>query len=440
MHAPILSYIARRILTASMVFVVILACDRFDHDEIVSVASIVPLSEVTLYQNGEAIIPISTSVSSPVQVTITCTQQPKRGYVEVQRNGNFKYVPYINESGTDNVVFSVRSMVNNEELLPPQEVDITIRPRQEGSSCLPIAVADVLTTIIYYDYDYYDELRIDVTANDRLCHSNYDISIYKPTAQWMPHAGVATINSESPDSSLPVIRYKGTGPSWVTDTIMYKVIDRQNPHSAAYGIVYILPECKPTLRDDFVAPGPNNVWSPFYPLLNDDICDPLYNYAGVFSIVQFPKHGELDYLSDYYYYDYGELLDGAIEFRNTDQTPWTYDTIVYKLCETPSTCNSARIIVSNQPSECAPVARTDRFSYRDDGSSSFNFSVLDNDEICGGSPVLSIRYQSQHGIAEVDVDGRSIRYTPARMLSDSFEYAICTEKGCSIAVVYIDHK
>lgn len=442
-----LSRLTRSMGSAIAVFSVALACDQFETDRENPVATIKGIDDVLVYQNSEVIIPIHNVVSSPGNVTISCTQKPKRGYLEIQPNGRFKYAPYLNELGSDSVVFSIRSRANGQEVLPQQVVQINIKPPRPVSGCSPVANRDIVRpsmfgpNIYYEDLQGQEEITIYVAANDQLCHWNYNLSIYKPSDQSMPHAGTASSGFSVDASWIPGITYRRFGSSWKTDTIMYKLVDRTDPSSVAYGMVYIMPECEPELRHDFLAPAAEGVWPEIDVLANDDLCNPKYDYSGIFSITQPPKHGKVDYSTDYTYYDeVWETIDGKIKYSSTDLSPWTYDTIVYKVCEASFPCMLATVVVSNQPNECAPLAHSDRFVYRDEGQSTFVFDVLANDQICGDTPVLYVRNQAQHGIVEIDAGGLSIKYKPKHMLGDSFEYVICTEKGCSAAMVYLDRK
>lgn len=407
------------------------SCDALKEEEGTLTASIKPLSEIAIFANRDAIIDITSAITSPAQLKVVCTDLPQLGYLEVLPTGQFKYVPYLNNIGNDAMTFTVYSASGGDPVLPPQTVNIKILGPPQSGSCAIIPMSDNVTVPFYWDdaLGYF----IDPAQNDRRCGGSYSLSIYKPDAAFMPHYGKAVVSNDD----AGYIYYTRNDNGKMPDTIMYKISDAMDPSSVSYGLIFIDPAaCRIELHNDMMCLGdsqPNSVNL----VANDELCGKDYELRASFSIEQFPRHGNLIYTphdpEDYY----NDSAPWEVTYSDTSRLNWATDTVRYKFCEADQ-CQTARLVIIHD-AVCILSVRNDDVNARGNSGEVMSIDILNNDEVCGDVKSISIKVPPQHGTAAPDMNAMNVRYTPNRKLNDSFSYTLCTSNTCQTGIVYLTY-
>jgi LPXTG-motif cell wall-anchored protein len=139
-----------------------------------------------------------------------------------------------------------------------------------------------------------------------------------------------------------------------------------------------------------------------------------------------PKHGTVT------------RVGGRLVF--TPDADWNGTTsFTYVVCDADGRCDDARVTVTVDPVDDAPVANDDAIEVRD--GKPVDIPVIDNDDEVDGEPVtVTIVDQPEHGTVTVEADG-TVVYTPDEGYDgpDEFTYELCDPDGdCSEATVTVD--
>lgn len=326
-----------RITQAFFILLVVAGgCDELEKPNPGAVA-IGVLQDITLYANSEAIIPIR-DIDSPFALRIECTSKPKLGYVEPIPDG-FKYTPYIDAVGNDELTFTFRNNMTNEEVWPPQTLKVIINPYTNTLDCKSVAVYDLVAD----DRLQQNQFPIEPVANDAICFDEYILSIYRPSAFFMPHRGQATIVEGDNDTNRkPYIIYQWEGPTALEDTITYKIIDKKDPGNVVYGLILVASaECHSTLRDDFeTVTDAGSVTVDV--LANDDLCSPVASTT-VIDLIRMPRHGTIEQ-SIFGVGEWGSgMLPGVFVYQQFKSGTWSTDTVIYQYCD--RVCSTATLVI-----------------------------------------------------------------------------------------------
>lgn len=405
-------------LTMPVIFLM-LKCDTFDTDASGESARINKPDGVTTYVNNDLIIPVSSWISSAAKLKIECINQPTSGYLVAEEGGNFRYTPFINAIGPDEATFTVRSLTSDEELLEPQTVRIDIHERGDVN-CNLIPMRDVA----YSEGSKF--VSVFPVVNDLIC-AEYKISIYKPHLSFMPHHGTAIVKSSYAGIS---IEYSSNVATLRNDTVMYKIASVDGSASASYGLIFIsADDCPTLLRDDFVILHEGAATINL--LQNDNVCFEVLDVG-----LSAARYGQIENIPNDDWDEY--YLPGSVMYTATSASPWTFDTIEYKICKNAEQCFTGRLIVSTEKFPCTELTNDDHIIYSSGPNQSVTIDVLANDELCG-STNLSIITLPQHGKAEIDLSNNTVRYTPRLSLNDAFEYVSCNNRVCKTGRVYIEY-
>ena len=323
---------------ALLILVAISACDELQIGGKPRV-SIGTIHDITLYANSEAIIPIQASIASNISLKIECDSKPKLGYVEATLEGDFKFTPYMNVIGTDEMTFTFKDNTTDVEVAQPYTLKVNIREYTNTLSCQSVAVSDLVAGNRLLQNSFF----IEPIANDTICFDEYSLSIYHPSASFMPHRGKATVIAGSSDSDhKPVINYQWEGPTILEDTIMYKIIDKKDPGNVTYGLILIASgECQSTLRDDFETVLEDGSLTVDL-LANDDLCSPVTSASSI-TLQQLPRHGTIEQKVSGG--EWSEVaFPGEFIYHARSSGTWSSDTVIYQYCD--RICSTARLVIS----------------------------------------------------------------------------------------------
>lgn len=429
----------RRLCVALAVLVVAGACDELQTDVDLPAVSIGNFENTSflVYANTETFIPITSYITSPIRLKIQCTPKPTLGYVETMPDGNFKYTPFINAVGTDVVTFTIHDAATDEEVLPPQAVTVIIQETERTYDCQYIPVVDVVTPWDLHS----NRVTIDPIPNDEACPGTYRLSVYRPLPSSMPRFGTASVVASPNSYYMTAIEYRPDEGILTRDTIMYKIMNNDDPGDVQYGLIVISPRvCELALRDDFAslyAPNESIIINLYE---NDEIfCGPSTEWPRV-EFAQLPRHGRVEMYTESGGPLPAETGPGFIIYQSLSTERWGYDSVVYKVCPDFETCYTAKLIISAEANSCAISAADDHIIYQETSNGKVDIEVLTNDETCGLNPKLSVKTPPQHGAIEVDERNGRFIYKPKYLLNDSFEYFVCANRSCKAARVYIAHK
>jgi|GEM_PF-1066417 len=389
-------------------------CDSFESDV---TDPVVQVSEDELYvlAGSEVIIDLKALVSANFAGKLSVTGEPRQGTLHTITDGLLRYKPDQGLRRTrDKFEFTV--FTDNNSIATRDTVYINI---ETDSTNLPCR--------IYPNADYVNGLNsgtttIDVLKNDIRCGHNVSVEVYQPTPNFLPSHGTAAVNGTNivytPGSSF-------TG----KDTLIYKVINKQDPASFGYGFVYINRDstCRFDLVDD------NYRLDTLYSLesyflnvfANDLVCDSLDTYT--ISVLDGPSHGNVF------------LTDSGFTYRPYDRMSVVSDEFKYALRK-GDVHKTAHVTLSVDPqtTPCQFQAESDTIDITALSTSLVYLDVLRNDQLCDSLKTITIALDPKNGTAFIDGSTKRIGYNRVVMKSDSLQYEICNGKDCSRATAYIE--
>lgn len=415
-----------RAILGVCLMLLMLRCDSFEAEPSAGKVEFNGPDAYTLYANGEVYLGVSEMIKSNTQVRVKYELHPGKGYIRERASGNIDYVARMNELGVDTLTLKVTDRTSD-ETFAIKDIVFTILPG--SSACNYYPVADSIYGLIPFVNS--SVAYIQPSHNDLLCFDKYTVSIYKPDDSFMPHNG--TVYIESGERFPDIVHYQSRSLTPAADTIMYKVMDINNPGNVAYGMIYISArECNTVLRDDFFEVDSRSGPVVLDPLGNDDVCTAMDNYFSSLDVVVAPLHGTVAVKGELGGYAFG-APGGHLIYTPRSTENWEYDELVYNACDYRE-CMTAKIAIYNSTSPCNLGANDD---FATSGTEQVSLDVLANDSFCGESVSIRILSQPMFGSATVDQTNNTIVYRGRNGVHDSMLYEICSSQQCKRASVYL---
>ncbi len=399
--------------TVWLAAVLIVGCDTFESDVAPPKATFTS-QDLYVMANREAVIDLQALVSANFSGQLKVTAPPAYGKLYPIAEGLMKYTPSKgNTRLTDSFEFTLYTAGNS--ILTKDTVYIHIETDSTDLPCRIYPAPDYVT-----GFGSSASIAVNVLQNDMLCDHTVQTEIYKPTADFMPRHGRATISGS-------VITYTPNSSFAGIDTLMYKVSVPTNPSLTGYGFVYISRDsiCTFSLKDDA-----QMIELMDYPeqisigvLANDQLCDTLSAYA--VSVIEQPRMGTVSFDGSAFVFIPGETFATGT------------DSFVYGVSR-HGTQKTARVtlVITGKPA-CTFQALADSIFLNANAASTVYLDILANDQLCDSLRTLNITFAPRYGLASFDENQKKIRYERTTLLNDSLHYEICSKSLCSKATVYI---
>jgi hypothetical protein len=402
-------------LTKALLFSLLLSgCDTFDSD-VEGPTVKVSDDEVFVLASGETVIDLKSLVAANFSGRLSVTALPTQGTLKNINDGLLRYTPWkTNARKRDS--FELSMFGSNNNIVNKDTVYVNIETDSTQLPCNIYPTADYVNGPVAGA-----SITVDVLRNDILCGKSVTVQVYQPASGSLPHHGVAKVSGNK-------VVYT-PGASFIgQDTVIYKVINTQNPSSFTYGLVYINRDsiCDFALADDFYQTDTvRHAATYFFDVFaNDLLCDSLADYS--INVATSPTHGHV-------------ALSGRV-FSYTFDDPGTAssDYFIYAVNK-GSVQHTALVKLSfmNGSTPCVFQAVPDSVDISAISTSLIYINVLNNDQVCDSLKTLTITRQPKYGMAFIDSNNKRIGYNRINMRSDSLQYEICNGKYCSRATAYI---
>jgi gliding motility-associated-like protein len=336
-----------------------------------------------------------------LSVTALSAQSQNGGTVTVNSNGTITYTSVSGYTGTDVFSYSITDAAGLSDtttvsvfvVIPPTAVDDQARTNPD----VPVSIS--------------------LPAND-VAH-NYRINPASVTVITNPVHGTVSVDATGTVLYTPASAYFGL------DSMTYTIADTAG-FVSNIATVRIRVNTPPVAVDDADT-------TPEETLLNGSVALNDSDFDGdalTFSVITNTQHGVLNLNTDGTF----SYLPG-LNYHGTD-------TLVYRVCDIGSLCDTAKLVITVTPVNDAPVALNDAYVTQVDVDVNNDVSVNDSD-IDGDQLIFAVlpSAQPKHGMVNMQIDGK-FTYTPDAnfMGVDSFSYAVC-DNGipslCDTAVVTI---
>ncbi|HTF21849.1 MAG TPA: Ig-like domain-containing protein [Chryseolinea sp.] len=257
-------------------------CDTFESD-VTEPAIQVSGEELYVLAEGETVIDLNALVSANFAGRLTVTELPTQGTLQNIAEGLLRYAPKKGLARTRDR-FELTVFAADNRILKKDTIHINIETDSTKLPCNIYPIADHVT-----GFGNSVAVMVNVLKNDILCGKTVIAEVYAPHV--MPRHGSAEM------SGATMVYTPGASFTGI-DTIIYKVINVQNPSSSGYGFVYInrdslravIPESPcifQAVQDsvDITALSTSLIYLDV--LKNDQLCDSLK----ILTITRHPRHG-----------------------------------------------------------------------------------------------------------------------------------------------------
>jgi hypothetical protein len=411
------SRILDKLLIAFGLTITLLSCDMLESDpDVLEPSTNFTGDEIVVLANAPSFIDLNATLKTNVPARVAVTSEARYGAITDLGKGVLQYIPSNgNSSARDGFEFTVYSL--NNEVIKRDTIVIVIEHDSTRLPCNLYPKPDFVYGVGQ------DSVKIDVTANDIICGSDVNVSIFKPASSFPPHHGYAHVYGKE-------IYYTPKPSFQGTDKIIYKLTATNDSTRVAYSIVYITRDSACTFRlsnDQFVfneSTADSLLLLPVFQ--NDSLCRPLNSYTVNLKLP--PAHGQATRVPDGFTY----------QAPPTAVLPFD-DYFTYEVCA-DAVCKIARVDVKLKKDSvvfCPIYAKADSFDISTISTNKAQLPVLQNDSICGELTRFKITKQPLYGSAAVELQKIAYLRNNSLSASDSLEYEICDKGGCSRATVFI---
>jgi hypothetical protein len=406
-----------RLLLAFGLALTLVSCDMLESDpDVLEPSTTITGDEIIVLANAPSFIDLNATLKTNVPARVAITSKARYGDIIDLGKGVLQYTPLNgNSSARDGFEFTVYSL--NNEVIKRDTIDIIVEHDSTKLPCNLYPRPDFVYGIGQ------DSIKIDVTANDIICGTDVTVSIFRPSNSFPPHHGYAHVYNDDIYYS-PKPSFQGT------DKIIYKLTSTSDSTHVAYSIVYITKDSACTFRladDDYVwseSAADSLLLLPVFQ--NDSLCRPLIHYTVNLKVL--PLYGQAMRVPNGFTYKAPASTTAPFE-----------DRFSYELCA-DGVCKTARVSVTLKKDSlavCPIYAKPDSMDISTLTTNKAQLAVLANDSICGTLTRFKITRQPLYGSAVIE--SQRIAYTKDNSLSasDSLEYEICDNGGCSRAGVFM---
>ncbi|MFT3740215.1 MAG: Ig-like domain-containing protein [Breznakibacter sp.] len=328
---------------------------------------------------------------------------PAKGTLSTPSGGKVTYTPSLNYHGTDFFTYTVKDYTNLTSNVA--RVDITITPVNDA----PVAQSSSLNTR--------ENMSVTILFASVMSDVDENINLQSVVVTQYPTNGSLTVDKANNEFIYqPAAGFTGT------DQFRFRVSDSNNAQSNEGTITIVVSNQAPKANPDEFA---TNEDTPLIMNVAQNDTDPQNNIDPLsVSIVTMPKNGTASVNS----------TNGYVRYvPNTNYHG--RDSLEYRICDTDGYCDVAKVKITINPVNDAPVANNDAFELYEDTNGTFD--VLQNDtdpenNIDAGS--VTIVSNPLYGTLEVNPATGMVTYKPMHDFNgqDSFSYKVCdTQSACS---------
>ncbi|MBN8587765.1 MAG: tandem-95 repeat protein [Rhodothermia bacterium] len=325
-------------------------------------------------------------------ITVEIVDQPKKGQVFLNQQGQRFYHPNTNINGLDQFTYRAKDLSG--AVSQTVTVTITISPINDA----PIASNDAYET----DEDF--PVTLLLTANDADPDNDFSLSDERVSIENTPKNGVVAKNQQGAWVYTPNGDFNGS------DTFTYSITDPQGLTSnhATVTIIILPVNDVPSAKEDQVT-TPEDVPVSLNLTVNDS--DPDGDVLTAQPITQ-PKHGALALVNNLWIYTPNKDFFGADDFTYQAKDPQQAGS------------NTAQVKIIVTPVNDPPVATADNYTTDEDVSILLDLLANDSDAE-GGTLTVVIASSPKNGTFTFDQQGQRIyKPNPDFNGSDEFMYLV----------------
>ncbi len=332
--------------------------------------------------------------------TVTIQTSPINGLVIVATNGMITYTPSPNYFGTDQFTYTVRDLTGFVSNTATVTITIT-------------SVPDAPVTIDA-GYTIPEDTPLDISLEELVSDAENDEDY--STFQFVSRPASGTVVQTSDPK---VLRYTPATGFAGTVSFRYRISDATRLRSNVSTITIVVSDEAPTANDDVASTLEDT--PVIIDILSNDT-DPQNNLdPSSVTIVTQPINGTGSINSN----------TGALTYTPSENFNGS-DRIVYRVCDLDGYCDEARVDITIEPVNDAPVAVDDAYVINED--TQLFIDVLANDsDVDHDLSVLTVTILSgpSHGTLTRETDPRGFNYQPNVDYygSDSFTYRLTDPEG-----------